>query len=121
MILDAVREARAHGARLDRCSEVAGVDARTIERWERDPLGQDRRRGPKSSPHNQLSTAERKRIVTVATSPEYRDMSPKQIVPKLADTGSYIASESTFYRVLGAAELMAHRGRQKPERRKLEL
>lgn len=114
MILDAVREARAHGARLARCSEVAGVDARTIERWERDPAGQDRRRGPKNSPHNRLSTAERKRIVAVATSPEYRDMSPKQMVPKLADIGVYIASESTYYRVLGAEELMVHRGRQKP-------
>ena len=114
MILDAVREARAHGARLDRCAEVAGVDARTLERWERDPAGQDRRRGPKSAPHNRLSRAERERIIAVATSPEYRDLSPKQIVPRLADIGCYIASESTIYRALRAEELLAHRGRQKP-------
>lgn len=38
-------------------------------------------------------------------------MSPKQIVPRLADRGEYIASESTFYRVLRAENQLAHRGK----------
>jgi len=32
-------------------------------------------------------------------------------VPRLADNGVYLASESTIYRVLRAEELLAHRGR----------
>jgi len=58
-------------------------------------------------------------VLQVANSPEFRDKSPKQIVPLLADQGDYLASESTFYRVLHQAKQMAPRGRAKPaERRK---
>jgi len=47
--------------------------------------------------------------VQVANSPEYRDLSPKQIVPRLADEGVYLASESTFYRTLRAEGQLVHR------------
>lgn len=114
MILDAVREAREAGARLWRCAEVAGVDARTLQRWERHPTGEDRRRGPNSIPHNRLTDEERKQVLSVLNSPEYRDLSPNQVVPKLADLGVYIASEATMYRLLREAQLNAHRGREKP-------
>ena len=62
-------------------------------------------------PKNKLSARERERVVEIATSPEFCDLSPKQIVPRLADKGAYIASESTFYRVLRDEKLLAHRGR----------
>jgi putative transposase len=39
---------------------------------------------------------------------------PCKIVPRLADEGRYIASESTFYRVLRAEKQMAHRQRSRP-------
>jgi putative transposase len=39
----------------------------------------------------------------VANEPAYAALSPSKIVPKLADEGRYIASESSFYRVLKAA------------------
>lgn len=42
-----------------------------------------------------------------------RDLSPKQIVPRLADRGEYIASESTIYRVLRDEHLAARRGRMR--------
>ena len=38
---------------------------------------------------------------------------PGQIVPRLADKGGYLVSESTFYRVLRAHDLQHHRGRAK--------
>ena len=41
-------------------------------------------------------------------------MPPNQIVPALADQGTYIASESSFYRVLRKADQLAHRGKAKP-------
>lgn len=71
----------------------------------------DGRHGPKGVPSNKLSPAEQGRILEVANSNEFRDLSPKQIVPKLADRGEYIASESTFYRTLRAADQLTHRGR----------
>jgi transposase InsO family protein len=60
-----------------------------------------------------LSAAERRTVLELANSPEHRNLSPKQIVPKLADSGCYVASESTFYRVLRNEGLLAHRGRAK--------
>lgn len=53
-------------------------------------------------------------MIETANRPEYRDKSPRQIVPLLADKGVYIASESTFYRVLAEAGQLAHRSRSRP-------
>lgn len=53
-------------------------------------------------------------MLQVACSARFRDLSPKQIVPLLADDGTYLASESTFYRILQAEGRLAHRGRAKP-------
>jgi putative transposase len=53
-------------------------------------------------------------VLQVACSARFRDLSPKQIVPLLADEGTYLASESTFYRTLHAEGRLAHRGRAKP-------
>jgi putative transposase len=41
-------------------------------------------------------------------------VSPKQIVPRLADRGEYIGSESSMYRVLEDAGQLAHRTPSKP-------
>jgi transposase InsO family protein len=46
-------------------------------------------------------------------SPEYRDKSPKQIVPLLADQGEYVASESTVYRILRDEGQATHRASSK--------
>lgn len=47
---------------------------------------------------------------------------PTQIVPKLVDKGAYIASESTFYRVLREEKMQHHRGRsQKPGKESLRV
>lgn len=44
-------------------------------------------------------------------------MPPCEIVPALADEGTYIASESTFYRILREEKMQNHRGRyQKPRK-----
>ena len=44
-------------------------------------------------------------------------MPPSQIVPILADRGRYLASESSFYRVLREADQLARRGKAKPPTR----
>ena len=54
------------------------------------------------APCNQLSDIERARVLAVLNEPEHASLPPHQIVPRLADQGKYIASESTMYRVLKA-------------------
>jgi len=107
-----VEEAVANGARFTRACAVLGLAARTLQRWV--TSDGDGRRGPNRPPANKLSDADRRKVIAVATSPEFRDSSPKQIVPQLADRGIYLASESTMYRVLHDAELQHHRGRTRP-------
>lgn len=110
-----IDEAVSSGCRFVLACREAGLHPRTVQRWRHLPDGgEDRRRGPTSSPTQKLSDAERKAIVDTATSTEFRDVSPKQIVPQLADRGEYLASESTFYRVLNEHHLMTHRGPAKP-------
>ena len=76
----------------------------------------DKRRGPKTSAHR-LTPEERARIVATLTSAEFRDVPPAQVVAKLADEGTYIASESSMYRVLHDAGLHKHREPTRPRKR----
>lgn len=112
MIRMLVEEAVANGARLSCACELLGLSARTLQRWV--TTADDGRHGPRHAPANKLSDAERRRVVAIATSAEFRDASPKQIVPLLADRNVYVASESTMYRVLHDADLQRHRGRARP-------
>ena len=114
MILGLLEDALRNGARLERACEVLDISPRTVERWKAAHGGEDGRMGPKREPANKLTQMERKRLLKVVNSPEYRDLSPKQIVPKLADEGKYLASESTVYRVLREKGQMAHRERSRP-------
>src|SRR5664280_3216392 len=43
---------------------------------------------------------------------------PSQIVPRLADQGSYLASESTFYRILREEKQLAHRRSERPAQKR---
>ena len=56
-------------------------------------------------------------MIETATSKEYCDLAPSQIVPRLADKGEYVASESTFYRILREEKMLTHRGKQKVAQR----
>ncbi|KZY36806.1 integrase [Oleiphilus sp. HI0081] len=77
---------------------------------------QDKRQSAiRPEPKNKLSETERQSIINICNEPEYADLPPSQIVPRLADKGQYIASESSFYRVLKAHNQLAHRGRDKPK------
>ena len=110
-MLGAIEDAVKQGARRAAVCTHLGISARATQRWQ--TQSEDARRGPITAPVNKLTDVERQLLVSVANSAEFRDVSPKQIVPSLADQGRYIGSESTFYRVLNAENLMAHRGRAK--------
>lgn len=113
MILALIDEAVAAGARLSPVCELLGLTQRAIQRW-RLGAGEDLRCGPREAPANKLSAEERRRMLDVANSPEYRDLPPGQIVPRLADQGVYLASESSFHRVLRAEDQLNHRAPSRP-------
>jgi putative transposase len=102
------------GSTVEGAAKEVGVDPRTVQRWKERPDGDDRRAGPRTKPDNALSRAEKEKMLAVANSAGLRDKSPHQIVAILADRGEYLASESSFYRVLREAKQLAHRGRTRP-------
>jgi putative transposase len=104
------------GARRSKACEVLGLSLRTLQRWQKQPDGGDRRAGPNRTPANSLSEEEKMLVIAVATSPQFRDFSPAQIVPILADIGVYIASEASFYRILRQQKLLARRNSARPAR-----
>ena len=92
-----------------------------MQRWRlHDEIPADGRKAASRDrvPANKLTEAERSTILGIANQEKFASMPPSQIVPKLADQGVYIASESTFYRTLRAEKQLAHRGRTKPAKNK---
>ena len=116
MILRLVGDATAAGASLERACELLGLDCRTVQRWRRVGGGEDRRRGPRTPPSSKITAEEDERLLAHANSPEFRDQSPRQIIPRLADRGVYIASESHLYLLLRRRGLQVHRARSRPPR-----
>jgi transposase InsO family protein len=114
-VLSLLNEAVAQGIPEEKaCNTLFNLSLRTIRRWQGDNEKQgDKRRGPKKKPKNALSLAERKQFLKVTNSHEYRDLSPNQIVPRLADRGTYLGSERTLYRVLAEAGQLTHRQKSK--------
>jgi transposase InsO family protein len=114
-----ITEACAAGARLGPACALAGIDARTLQRWRAGDgrVRSDRRPDAvRPSPAHALSAAERARIVELANGPRFAEVPPARIVPALADEGIYLASESSFHRVLRAQGQMHRRGRARPPR-----
>ena len=118
-LLHAIEEARTGGARLASACALAGIDPRTLQRWQAgDGLARGDRRpdADRPTPSHALTAAERARIIAVANEPRFAETPPARIVPALADEGTFIASESSFHRVLRAAGQMNRRGRARPPR-----
>lgn len=113
-ILRLVNEAVSAGARQAWACEAIGLSPRTLQRWQEDSNCGDRRPQRVQCPHNRFSDLERQRTLSVLNSEEYGHLPPSQIVPRLADKGQYVASESTMYRLLRHTGQLAHRGRQRP-------
>ena len=111
-----IHTARLAGARLKPACEVAGIEQRTLQRWKTQEglvSGDGRPRAVRPIPAHALSQAERAKLLQVANEPRFAAVAPARIVPMLADEGLYLASESTFSRVLREHGQTAHRGRAK--------
>jgi putative transposase len=115
--IELIEEATAAGARRHRACAVLNITLRTVQRWQKalcqsgDAADQRKAAAQSRTPANKLSEAERQQILSVCNQEKYQSLPPSQIVPQLADEGRYIASESSFYRVLRAASQSHRRGR----------
>ena len=108
--------AHAAGARLKLACATAGIEIRTLQRWKLGAglvSGDGRPQAVRPVPGHALSEAERARVLAVANEPRFAAVPPARIVPMLADEGIYLASESTFSRMLREHGQTAHRGRAK--------
>jgi len=116
-VLVLIEEAVTAGARRGRACAVAGLSLRTWQRWQH--RSEDGRpQAVRPVPANKLTPEEQAAVLAAANAPAYASLPPHQIVPRLADAGVYLASESTFYRLLKAQGLQAPRGRARtPSRR----
>ena len=100
-----IEQACAEGARIAPACALAGIDAGTLRRWKAGDGLQKGDRRPDAAhpvPSHALSEAEQARIIEIANEPRFAETPPARIVPALADEGIYIASESSFHRVLRA-------------------
>lgn len=112
MAIVLIDDAVAAGARTHKACGVLGITDRTLRRWRGAETLTDRRKGATRKPSAQaLTEQERERILAVCNSAQHQSLPPTQIVPRLADQGIYIASESSFYRVLREHEQVNHRSR----------
>jgi transposase InsO family protein len=122
MAIELIEEAVSAGARRHKACGVLEITVRTLQRWQKSlaeyqQLGDQRKlAAAERLPANKLTEIERLCILAISNSQAYRSLPPSQIVPRLADEGEYMASESTFYRVLREADQVNRPGRAKPPR-----
>jgi len=114
-----IDEAVKEGARQKQACKLVGISSRTYQRWNQgEEISKDKRINNDAPVHNKLSEAIRQEILKVINLPEYNSLTPYQIVPALLDIGRYIASESTFYRVMREHNQLKHRGKETAVQRK---
>jgi len=115
-VIAMIAEACSSGARLVKVCKAVALSPRTVQRWQRTGVvPSDGRKAASRNrvPANKLSESERAEILETANQAKFANLPPSQIVPKLADEGIYLASESTFYRTLRDDKQLSHRGRAK--------
>jgi transposase InsO family protein len=116
--VELIEEAVAAGASATKACEELEITLRTYQRWtgEGGVKVDGRPQAERPEPANKLSAQERRQILEICNEKDYGGLPPSQIVPALADQGSYIASEASFYRVLRAADQLHRRGRAQAPR-----
>lgn len=110
--IELIDEARASGARLAPSCVELDLTERTYRRWIKQRY--DRRVdrvNPEVAQERRLTDSEKKFMIDTCNESRFASMPPSQIVPSLADEGVYLASESSFYRVLKEYSQNGRRGR----------
>lgn len=120
LAVELIQEANRNGARLALACKELNISVRTYQRWiEEGSVKEDQRPlAKRPKPKNKITEEEKEKMMKIIKAEEFVDLPPSQIVPKLADQGVYIASESSFYRLLREQKMQHHRGRSsKPQHR----
>jgi putative transposase len=117
--LELIKNAIASGARKEKACETIGIGIRALQRWDQ-VCNPDGRKGALKKVPRKLTEEERQKVKDTACEQQYKDLNPYEIVALLAENGTYIASERTFYRILKVAGLLHHRGNGKPANGTLE-
>ncbi|GHU15747.1 transposase [Betaproteobacteria bacterium] len=118
-----IEEAHQADTRLRPACQTAGITVRTLQRWRSHGgllVGDKRPAAERATPSHALSEEERAQVLARVNEPRFAALPPARIVPMLADEGGYLASESSFQRILRAHRQTAHRGRSRapqPSRR----
>jgi transposase InsO family protein len=99
MLLDTLEESEKNGCRKKAVCEGLGISLRSTQNWKKSGTS-DRRKGSVKTVPSKLSPNEHKEILNIACSDRFKNLTPHEIVPLLAEEERYIASVSTFYRVL---------------------
>ena len=98
---------------------LIGLKRRTLHNWRRQGL-RDRRKGSARHVAHRLSPEEEALCLALANSSRFADKTPDQIVAELAQEGEYIASPSTFYRILRKNSALTHRRESRKPRASLK-
>lgn len=124
-VMNLIAEAIEAGARLFIACKEAEISVKTYNRWlesfyVHNEYIDKRTIAVRPEPHNKLTEQEVQQVLTIVNHSDYSHLPPSQVVPILADKGIYIASESTFYRILREQKQLQHRGRSKePAKREI--
>ncbi|MES0490610.1 MAG: IS3 family transposase [Leptospirales bacterium] len=116
-VMVVIEEAHSNGARKNAACRAINLPIRTLQRWQNDSLG-DRRSLIVKKPVNKITESERRQVLEICCSEQYKNMTPNEIVPKLAENGEYIASEASIYRILKAKDMVKRSNPGKSSRRK---
>jgi transposase InsO family protein len=112
LIADACKD----GVTLTAACDVVGISIRTHQRWTQggDVKADQRPFAERPVPANALTPEEEADILAQCHREDFAHLPPDQIVVRLMDEEQrYIASVSSFYRVLRKHNELAHRGRAK--------
>ncbi|MFP2903802.1 IS3 family transposase [Pyxidicoccus sp. 3LFB2] len=104
-VLELVNQAHRRGARLTSACRMLGLSARTVQRWQSPRFAEDQRPFMRRKPANGLNPEERARALELLRHAKHQGLSPRQLVPRLADQEVYVCSESTLYRLLRSERL----------------
>jgi len=108
-----IQEAMGDGACLKQTCETIGISGRTYQRWKSGSI-EDKRKGAEKNIPRKLTEEERQEIISVSCSSEFKDSNPYDIFINLLEKETYIASISSFYRVLKEENLLHHRSNRRP-------
>ena len=111
--MELIDESVRNGARQRKVCEAMEISTATYRRWQAGKIS-DKRKGAEKDVPRKLTDSERKEIIEISCDKKHRDMNPYEIHANLLDKGIYVASISSFYRVLKESGLLKHRGNTRP-------